>query len=306
MIDSLKELKGNDTYVKDIDAIYGNSDGYYYSVQTLERKNMICIVFSVNPNEKVLKSIESLRVQHPAIPLGGVYKEGYELNVELNLINIDSKASYENLFHQIIEMLKQHGLENVCSQTGSNLHVGLYRLGTKLKILSDEVFNDQKASGSNANSMRGIKSPILGYFVASIIFIGIIIVKNIIGSVFFLIPLAITAGGFRLAIEAFERVGGMMTRRHARNLIILFVLSMILTPIATLFFQMVVFGIPVLQSAIFAFKMPFVSLLAFAEMYKMVPINLAISLYATWHHIQSILNNSYNGKIVKRKNTKLL
>ncbi len=306
MIKTLKELKLNHNYVADIDLVYGQLKGYFFTITNLERKNMICIVFSVNATETIITELSNLRRSYDAIPMGGVYKEGRELNVELNLLSIEDSKQFESILDSITSILKAHILVNVCSESGSNDDIGVYRVGTKVKIMSSHVFGDQKQTQQTNYGSKLPKSRILAWFAVMAIFIAMIFIKELIGSIFFLIPMAISAGALRLAVDAFDKLGGPIHQRQAKAIIALFVTALVLEPIVILSGKMMMMGFGLVTSLKITIASIFSSLEAFVNVYSNVPFNLAIALYACWGLFQQILGNARTGKRVSRKNTKLL
>lgn len=305
MINNIKELKGSYSYLKDIDVIYGIKDTYYFSVQKLERANMICIVLSVNHNEQILKELDKLRGSLPAIPFGGVYAEGTEVNVELNMLNIASVDTFNTILECIVNVLQNHDAINVCSQTRQTTDLGLYRVGTKVKVLGESVFESQ------IKNNKGIKTPrktnrLLGYGAVLGIFILMVLVKHIVGSLIFIIPLAITVGAFRLAVETYEKVGGMIYKKDAIAIVAIFVGVLIIAPILQMTYQIMLIGFGFVGSFLLAIRAAFSSLAVFAEMYQYVPLQLAISILISWSHIQNLLNGAIGGNRIKRKNNRLM
>lgn len=306
MVKNIKELKSKYNYIADVDVVYGNREGYYFTVTKLERKNMICLVFSVNLNDAVLEEISNLRKIYPAIPMGGVYKEGTELNVEMNVLNLNSSQEFEAILSAITSSLKTKGLINVCSQSKREEEVGVYRVGTKVKILSQHVFEDQKQNMKKNYNSSAPKSMVLAWMSLIAVFILMVLVKNLIGSVFFLIPMAISAAGLRFGVEAFEKFSGPIHKKDALIIITLFVITLLLAPIINLSVRMIFLGIGPVASVQIAFSSVFLNLETFASAYSDVPFSIAISLYACWGQIQQILGKAQTGPKVSRKNNKLL
>lgn len=306
MIKTLKELKLNHNYIGDVDVIYGKQRGYFFTITNLERKNMICVVFSVNTTDNVINDLSNLRRSYDAIPMGGVYKEGKELNIELNMLYIEDAKQFEAILDSITSVLKAHILVNICSETGKSEDIGIYRVGTKVKIMSSEAFGGQKETQQTNFGTKLPKSRILAWFSVIAIFIAMIFIKDLIGSVFFLIPMAISAGSLRLAVDSFDKLGGPIHQRQAKAIIAVFVLALILDPIVILTGRTMTIGFGLIISLKIAIGAIFSSLEAFINVYSSVPFNVAIALYACWGLFQQILGNARTGKRVSRKNSKLL
>lgn len=306
MIKDIKELKAKHNYVSDIDVVYGNHRGFFFTLNNLERKNMLCLVFSVNANDSIVEQVSNLRRTYYAIPMGGVYKEGTEINIELNLLNLNNSDDLEEILNAIVSIFKMNTLINICSESKSQDNIGIYRVGTKVKILSQSIFENQKQSVRSNYKSKAPKNMALAWISFFAVLLVMVLIKNLIGNVIFFIPMAIAAGGLRIGVELFERYSGPIHKKDALIIIAMFIIMLLLAPIINLVVRMVLLGIGPIESIKGAFAIVFADVEAFISMYRDIPFSIAISIYACWGQIQQILGKAQRGKRVSRKNNKLL
>lgn len=303
---TLRQLKANYGYLNDIDVIYGNDNGYYFTVLPLDRKNMIGINFSVEITENLIKQLESLRMIFDSIPQGAIYKEGRELWVELNLLYFKSANELKEIISAMTKKMESQGVKNVCSQSGSLDDVGLFRVGTKVKVLSASSFYGQvETKKINYRGAHKTNTP-LAWISALAILLGMMILWYLVGNIFFIISASLAAGGLRLTVKTFEKFAGRVTRKDTLIIIGLFVMSIffgsILSPIVSFMGQ----GAPLLKALGLTFEYIFTDGSILGNYVLQIASSLAISLWGSWNLIQELLNGATSSKRVTRKNTRLM
>lgn len=306
MVDNIKNLKGQHQYINDIDVIYGKLGDYYFTTRSLDRKNMICFSVSVKTAETVIPDLNSLRNKYDAIPYGGVYQEGREICVEMNILNIPNVETFNRILSEIEAILSKNRAENQCSETGRRDDIGIYRVGTKVKILSSSSFGDQVNNRKkNYKHTISTNTP-LAWIATAGVLIGMMIVWGLVGRIFFLISAMIAAAGLRLAFTTFQKFAGHYTKKDASIIIGLFFFAIIISDIAFLAFNIALVGFPILEAIKLAILSTFINPENISAYLVNVATSVVLALWGSWSLIQDILGGASRGKRVSRKNVKLL
>lgn len=309
-MESIKELRTTFSYVNDIETLYGKQNGIFFIVAPLERKNMICMTVSVSDAETHIDEIQSLRNQYDAIPMGGVYMEGISLNIEFNLINLDSKEQFEQMVNAVTHVLASGNVMNISSQNGSFEDVGIFRVGTKVLILDGSAFEGQKEAQTSYK--KRTDNIVMAWLAAIAGMLGGVAIWVLINQIGFIAGIA---GYFIIhwGIKLFRQFGGTLSRK---DVYIMFGLSVVMI----LFAEVLSVTIDVWRaynsiwsiSFIDAFKDVISWIVEDPEMKKSFLVNVAIglglSVWSSWGLIQSALNFTSAGgeKRVRRRNNRLM
>ncbi len=309
-MESIKELRSTYSYMNDIETLYGKENEIFFTVAPLERKNMICISLSVSDAKDHIDEIQALRTTYDVIPMGGVYMEGLVLNVELNLINLDTKEQFKEIVDAVTLQLAAGNVHNISSIDGTSEDVGIFRVGTKVQILDGATFEDQKEAQSGYKKRKdNLTVAWLAAIGGMLAGVGVWVLINQIGFIAGLAGYLIIHWGIKL----FRQFGGTLSRR---DVYIMFGLSV----------GMILFA--ELLSTTFSYWRAFNNVFSisffevFKEVLKVIPkepeilknflmnvaIGLGLSVWSSWGLIQSALNFTSAGgeKRVRRRNNRLM
>ena len=301
----LKNLKGRYHYESDIDLIYGIEEGFYFTLQSLDRKNMMVLIFSVDGANEAVQDVSLLRKAHEAIAMGGVYVEGSQLNIELNHLNVRDAKMLEDIVWSIARILRDKKQNNVCYDSGSLKNIGIYRTGTNVRILSSDTFHEHIKTNKKHHQPRVGSNHVLAWLSVILIFLGLVAIKTVVGSAIFFIPMILVVGAINLAVRTFENFAGSFTRRDAITLLGLFVVILVVEPLLSYSFLMAFKGqnFFVMLKAISRFA--FQTTANFWRVFGPNIFNLIISFFVTKPIFQEIIGTPRT-KSVSRKRKKLL
>lgn len=305
MKQELKNLKGRYQYESDIDLIYGKEEGFYFTVQTLDRKNMMALNFSVDQPDDVIDAISLLRKAHSAIALGGVYCDKNQLVVELNQLNVSDGRMLEDIVWSIARVLRERHKSNVCYESGSLNNIGIYRTGTNVRILSADTFQEYGKTTKKHIQSSSKSAHVLGWLGVVAVFLGMVAVETIVGSTIFFIPMIIVVGAINLAVRVFGHVVGSFTRRDALILLGLSIVTLAIEPLLSYAFLMAMKGQNFFAMFFAISRYAFQSSSNFFNVFGMNILNLVISFLVTKPVFQEIIGTS-GPKTVTRKRKKLL
>lgn len=307
MITHIKELKGSYQYISDIQSIYGKQQEYLFVAIPLEQKNMIAIQIPVSLTSDIKDSIMALRSKHSAIAYGGIYDEDNHLTVECNLSNLQDSSEFVAILDAITNVLKEQGAVMRCQDSFEQDNVGIYRVGTKLRFLSNSSYQEETTNASQQYNSRKGNLGLSWLFAIGgmLIGVGIWLIFGRIGFV------AGIAGYFMLkfGVKGFEKGGATLTKKRVYIMLGLNVIAIVFAYLLDLAIR--IMDQPVLTISFNkAFQIAVQSSFSsggFGNFALQFAIGLALSVWSSWGLIQYLINYAPNrGPNVKRKNNKLM
>ena len=304
MIQHIKEFNRHYNYLSDIEGLYGKHGGYYFTAIQLDQKNMIGLTFSVTDVNAILPEIEALRTQYESMPHGGVYADGPELIVELNMVNMNDSQDLVDIVEAITKVMRNHNSQNQCSISGSTEDIGIFRIGTKMLILSEAAYRAQVHTNEAQYNHKEPAPivPFLGALGGMLLGVGVWILFSMIRIVTGL------AGYFilKFGLNGYEKMGGSVTKRVAKILIGLSVVMIVFAQILTYAWPLFMNGVPFFMSFKIVVAQIFNGSIA-TNFIINIAIGIGLSLWSSWGLINHLLNFAPTStKRVRRKNNRLL
>ena len=137
-----KELAkdNNFKYIPDIKTFYGQINSFYFVGEETNLVGLIRIFFSVNIEGAIIDKLREITKNHRSIGRDGVKMEQGLLVIDLKSNGLDSPNELSEILEKLTRILLEEGAMQ-SSQRNSDKHdVGIYRIGTKLLILSNDEF----------------------------------------------------------------------------------------------------------------------------------------------------------------------
>ncbi|QIK69033.1 hypothetical protein G7062_01485 [Erysipelothrix sp. HDW6C] len=306
MINHIKELKNGYNYLSDIEGIYGRENDILFVASGLDRKNMICLTFSVERGAELVEKIEALREKYDAIPLGGVYMDGYTLNVELNLVNIDEAKDFTDIVDAVTAVIVRNRSQNISSDDGKTGDIGIFRIGTKMVILDGAGFEETTESMSEQYKKKS-DSPLIPYIVAIGGMLLGVALWILIGRIGFISGIA---GYFILsfAIKGFQKMGGQIYKKDVYILLGLALFMIFFAEFTSIALSIMNMGrITLIEAYQITWKFIVGDGGILREFLLNVAIGIGLSLWSSWGLVNNLLNfTPTSNKRVRRRNTRLL
>lgn len=142
-----KDIVKNTNYEKinKTQVIYGRENDFYFVIEESNLTGLCKIRFNVTNLEDARRVVNSLRETFPEIVSGG-YREGSlgENFLEVNYLGYTNGKELNELIKAITLAFKSESIDQVCTVSGHTSGLGLYLVGRRVEILSDEGFQDSR------------------------------------------------------------------------------------------------------------------------------------------------------------------
>lgn len=198
----------NQKYIKDIDNSAGRVGPYYFIIEPTNQRNLIRISFNIKESNLVLNELEEAMSVHRAVGRDGVRSSGIQLFIECKLSGLEDEEELATILEKVANILHDAELKQVdgLGKEGSNL--GVFRVGTKLEIQTDDAIEDitdavgARFDSSNQSRVKAYLSAIGIFFLISPLYMIVRMFEpSIMGFVIF--SFMVLIGMFNRSINAF-------------------------------------------------------------------------------------------------------
>lgn len=280
-------------YIRDIDAFYGELNGYYFYSEKTRYVGLVRIFFTVvNPN---LPKIKEIAKDYRALNDDGIRYEGGRLILEVKTIGLDDPQDLGTLLDKITRSMVEDSVKQEVN--GVDHDLGLFRDGTHLMVRSAEEFSAEASSRSKIYKKQSTKPAIVGYLMAAVFMIPGSIAYAIALNIGIL-PAFVSFTVIYLALKGFDRFSGTPSRNQLYVILGISYLGVVLGYYISVAFSLIRLGM--------GFMIPLLFAAPLTGVLKSALFSFGIGILFNLNSIRMIFNGARTGNVVNRKIRRLL
>lgn len=196
-------------YIKDIDSSAGVINDYFFTVSPSNLISLVRVDLSVILDVETLVELQEIMAYHRAVGREGIRYANPNLILEIKLNGLDDGADFTQIMSDLTAHLKKKNVLQVDRSGQTHERMGVYRVGTKLEVHSDDTvgaetqYAKERYSKSNQSRFKAYLGFLL-IFAASLplYFFALKYEPPIFGFVF--ISFAIILASFRYSFKQFQ------------------------------------------------------------------------------------------------------